>query len=283
MWLFWRPSASPQSPTRYEFGDPDIVKVLLLGRDPRSAGLDGPAKEPLADPPRTAAALGRDDVAAATHPSVVPLLDALEQRSSPQRPGLFWMIDGKPLPIGGCSKDRQAGYGRAAIARPRATRSTPSSIPRVAADWRMAPMNKDERVMAERMVGWRLDRGLPVGDTNYDSNRCTRSASARQVAIGHARRHGANHRNRSQKADSRSPSFDPTDRIPLPGIRGPTAARSIQHRTPFRFPMPPTGAADLTCLPPWVRTHRRVHRWVQAKLVLTALKNVHAGSRTYAA
>jgi len=28
----------------------------------------------------------------------------------------------------------------------------------------------------------------------------------------------------------------------------------------------------LTCLPPWVRTHRRVRRWVQAKLVLTAVK-----------
>ncbi len=28
----------------------------------------------------------------------------------------------------------------------------------------------------------------------------------------------------------------------------------------------------LTCLPPWVRTHRRVHRWVQAKLVLTTVK-----------
>jgi hypothetical protein len=24
------------------------------------------------------------------------------------------MIDGKPLPIGGCSKDRQSGYGRSA-------------------------------------------------------------------------------------------------------------------------------------------------------------------------
>jgi hypothetical protein len=28
----------------------------------------------------------------------------------------------------------------------------------------------------------------------------------------------------------------------------------------------------LTCLPPWVRTHRRVHRWVQAKLVLRGVK-----------
>src|ERR671924_248643 len=47
--------------------------------------------------------------------SVVALLDALERRvTAPAGPGLFWMIDGKPLPIGGCSKDRQAGYGRAA-------------------------------------------------------------------------------------------------------------------------------------------------------------------------
>ena len=28
----------------------------------------------------------------------------------------------------------------------------------------------------------------------------------------------------------------------------------------------------LTTLPAWVRTHRRVHRWVQAKLVLAGLK-----------
>src|SRR5438045_1454739 len=48
-------------------------------------------------------------------PSVQTLLNALEQRVvAPKQPGLFWMIDGKPLPISGCSKDRQAGYGRAA-------------------------------------------------------------------------------------------------------------------------------------------------------------------------
>ena len=48
-------------------------------------------------------------------PSVQTLLNALEQRVvAPQPLGLFWMIDGKPLAISGCSKDRQAGYGRAA-------------------------------------------------------------------------------------------------------------------------------------------------------------------------
>src|SRR5215813_9444844 len=48
-------------------------------------------------------------------PQVVALLDALERRVlAPKEPGLFWMIDGKPLVIGGCSTDKQAGYGRAA-------------------------------------------------------------------------------------------------------------------------------------------------------------------------
>ncbi len=37
-----------------------------------------------------------------------------------------------------------------------------------------------------------------------------------------------------------------------------------------------------TGLPPWVRTHRRVYRWVQAKLVLTKLKR-QIGVKTYAA
>ena len=43
------------------------------------------------------------------------LLDQIEAEVlHPQRRWLLWMIDGKPLAIGGCSKDRQAGYGRAA-------------------------------------------------------------------------------------------------------------------------------------------------------------------------
>src|SRR5262245_53305889 len=47
-------------------------------------------------------------------PAVVALLDALDravlQPAGP--PSLVHRLDGKPLPIGGCSKDRQAGYGR---------------------------------------------------------------------------------------------------------------------------------------------------------------------------
>src|SRR5262249_56971573 len=45
-------------------------------------------------------------------PSVVALLNALESRVvAPKEPGLFWMIDGKPLTIGGCFKGRPTGLG----------------------------------------------------------------------------------------------------------------------------------------------------------------------------
>jgi hypothetical protein len=107
-------------------------------------------------------------------PAVVALLDALERRVvAPKESGLFWMIDGKPLPIGGCSKDRQAGYGKAAGGKAKGYKlhALVGADGRVAA-WRVAPMNKDERVMAERLVKTAPPEvmGYLVGDANFDSN-----------------------------------------------------------------------------------------------------------------
>src|SRR5688500_1648928 len=75
-------------------------------------------------------------------PAVAALLTAIERRvTAPDGPGLFWMIDGKPLPIGGCSKDRQAGYGRGAGGK-----ATGYKLHAIAggggrlAEWRVAPM-----------------------------------------------------------------------------------------------------------------------------------------------
>src|SRR5690349_13268844 len=81
-------------------------------------------------------------------PKVVALLAQLEHRAlAPKEPGLFWIIDGKPLVIGGCSKDRQAGYGQAAGCKAKGYKvhALVGSGGGVA-QWRLAPMNKDERV-----------------------------------------------------------------------------------------------------------------------------------------
>src|SRR5687768_574682 len=49
-------------------------------------------------------------------PSVVALLEALDRAVLPPAgdPPLVHLLDGEPLPSGGCSQDRQASYGRAA-------------------------------------------------------------------------------------------------------------------------------------------------------------------------
>src|SRR5262249_28916661 len=117
-------------------------------------------------------------------PSVGALLDALQRRVvASKAPGLFWMIDGKSLPIGGCSKDRPAGYGRAAGCKAKGYKlhalvGSDGSI----ACWRVAPMNTDERVMARRLLKAAAEAvlGYEAADSNYDSNDLHRICDARE-------------------------------------------------------------------------------------------------------
>jgi len=216
-------------------------------------------------------------------PAVVALLNALEKRVvAPQQPGLFWVIDGKPLPIGGCSKDRQAGYGRAAncMAKGYKIHAILDTQGFVAA-WRLAPMNKDERVMAERMLRTAPIQGYVVADSNYDSNRLHAICDGRdQLQLVTLRRYGPQHGTGHRKQTrGRMRSMQLTEN-PSPGF----AMQMLRDRNDIerRFAHLTNWGGGLTCLPPWIRTHRRVHRWVQAKLVLTALKP-HECIRTYAA
>jgi hypothetical protein len=206
-------------------------------------------------------------------PAVIALLDALEQRVvAPQEPGLFWMIDGKPLVIGGCSKDRQAGYGRAANSKAKGYKIHAIVDPTGAiACWRLAPMNKDERVMAERMLKVAPIQGYMVADSNYDSNKLHAVCDQRdQLQLVTRRRYGPGHGtgHREQSA-GRLRSMALTEN-PFPRF----AEQLLRDRNEIerRFGQLVNWGGGLTCLPAWVRTYRRVRRWVQAKLVLTALK-----------
>jgi hypothetical protein len=206
-------------------------------------------------------------------PAVVALLDALERRVvAPQEPGLFWMIDGKPLVIGGCSTDRQAGYGRAANSKAKGYKIHAIVAPSGAiASWRLAPMNKDERVMAERMLKGASIQGYVVGDANYDSNKlhevCDRRGNLQLVT---RRRYGPDNGTGHRKQSAgRLRSIALTEN-PYPAF----AEQLLHDRGDIerRFGQLVNWGGGLSCLPAWVRTHRRVRRWVQAKLVLTALK-----------
>ena len=209
-------------------------------------------------------------------PSVLALLKAVEQRVTRPQPGkLYWMIDGKPLVISGCSKDRQAGYGRAARSKAKGYKlhmlvSAEGGI----AAWRVAPMNVDERKMAERLLNSAEVQGYVVGDANYDSNKLHRYCDAsgnRQFVT--PRRYG-----KGRKVGHRAQSAGRLRSIailenPQPNFgRQLLGDRSIVERY---FGNATNWGGGLTHLPPWVRTHRRVHRWVQAKLALNALRQAN--------
>jgi hypothetical protein len=266
----------PRTPARFQFTDEEIVCVyywaVIHDRPNRWACVKNHwpihlRKRQLPDPSTLSRRLRKA--------RIVALLDALERRlTAPHKPGLFWMIDGKPLPISGCSKDRQAGYGRAAGGKAKGYKlhALVGSDASLAA-WRVAPMNKDERVMAVRLI-----RSAPVevmgyvaGDGNYDSNELHRVCEARgQLQLVTPRRYGpgrgTGHREQSA---GRLRSIALTE-APLPGL----GKRLLSDRSEIerQFGNLVNWGGGLNGLPAWVRTHRRVRRWVQAKLVLTALK-----------
>ncbi len=206
-------------------------------------------------------------------PHVVRLLDAVEQRvTKPASLGLYWMIDGKPLVIGGCSKDRQAGYGKAAASKAKGYKLHAIVAPEGSiAAWRIAPMNKDERVMAKRLLKTASIQGYVVGDANYDSNYLHEICVARgNCQFVTPRRYG-----RGKRVGHRAQSPGRMRSIAL--LENPNAffgEHLLRKRSAIErcFGNATNWGGGLTHLPPWVRTHRRVRLWVQAKLTLTALR-----------
>lgn len=207
-------------------------------------------------------------------PAVESLLKAVEQRVvRPQGNGnLMWMIDGKPLTISGCSKDRQAGYGRAAAGKAKGYKihaivGSDGSV----ADWRVAPMNKDERVMARRMMTNVELQGYVVADSNYDSNPLHQQFDKRgNMQLISPRRYGKGrgHGHRKQTAGRMRSKHILEDPFPEFG----EALMKQRNEVERFFGNLSNWGGGLTHLPPWARTHRRVHRWIQAKLILNAIK-----------
>lgn len=210
--------------------------------------------------------------------SVQRLLQALEERvvRKPDGGSLVWMIDGKPLPISGVSKDRQSGYGRAARCKARGYKfHALVGADKSLADWRLAPMQVDERKMAKRMLRQAKISGYVVADANYDSNElhatCDERGNLQLVAPrrygpgrGHGHREQTRGRLRSKEIlENPFPKFGTA----LLGQRG-DVERYFGRLTNW--------GGGLTHLPPWARGYRRIHRWVQAKLVINEIKRNRA-------
>ena len=202
------------------------------------------------------------------------LIHQLEERVCRSAAGdnMVWMIDGKPLVISGCSSDRQAGYGRATGGKAKGYKlhaliGSNGSV----AEWRVAPMNVDERKMARRMLLSAKIFGYVLGDGNYDSNPLHKVCDERgDLQFVTPRRYGAGRGfgHRKQTA-GRLRSVEILESPFCEFGEGLMLQRLEIERF---FSKLSTNSGGLTHLPPWIRTHRRVHRWVKAKLIINALR-----------
>jgi hypothetical protein len=206
--------------------------------------------------------------------SVRELLDRLDREVLRTRHDmqLFWMVDGKPLVISGISKDKQAGYGRAAGGKAKGYKlhaivGADNSI----AEWRLAPMNVDEREMARRMLLVANIQGYVAADGNYDSNKLHAVCDNRgNVQLVSPRRYGpesgTGHR---KQTPGRMRSKDLLEN-PQPEFGQDLMTQRVAIER--HFGNLTNWGGSLTHLPPWARTYRRVHRWVQAKLIINAVR-----------
>jgi transposase len=206
-------------------------------------------------------------------PSVDRLLERLRRKlESHYGHEVVAIVDGKALPIGPHSHDKQSGYGRAAAGKARGYKlHAITTICGRVLSWRVTPMQTSEGVMARRMVRELTHDGYLLGDANYDLNKLFDAALDREIQLVTPRRYGTRcglgHR-RHSPARLRSKEILEED---VTGFgRGLMHSRWAIERFFGTLSSHPTG---LSHLPNWIRSWHRVHNWVGAKLVIYAARS----------
>lgn len=180
----------------------------------------------------------------------------------------YWirLIDGKPLSVGGPSKDADARWGRASggLQKGYKLHAVWGWGPLPIA-WALVPLNVSERRVALKLVKDLPGEGYLLGDRQYDAAALYEAAAAagyqlvappqrRGKALGHRRQ--SDHRLRS---------------LQLLSTPFGQALYRCRIRIEHCFAQLTTFVGGLGPLPFWVRRFHRVRMWIQAKLLLNAV------------
>lgn len=180
--------------------------------------------------------------------------------------GLCRWIDGKPLPIGGASQDRDAGYGRAAGAMAKGYKLhaiADESQGFIA--WVVRPMNVNESKVAEELIPQLKDGEYLVGDNAFDNNKLYDAAAERNVQLIAPRRRDVSGVGHIRHSPYRLKSIELLDQ-PL-GRELLHSRRGIERLFGQLTTMP----CGLSPLPNWVRGQKRVTNWVRGKIIFFML------------
>lgn len=196
---------------------------------------------------------------------------ALEQRlrdSGP--PALLAFVDGKPLPVGGNSKDPDARFGRGAGSVAKgyklhavwSTRSVPEA-------WTVTPLNANEKAVAKALIGHLTYGGYLLADGNYDASYVYDAAAARGYQLVAPFRKGKN-------PGSGKHYQSPHRRRSIAIMQSGFGKALYQARTAIErsFGNATSFGGGLGPLPAWVRGQERVRTWVWAKLLINAVRIV---------
>jgi hypothetical protein len=176
------------------------------------------------------------------------------------------IVDGKPLPVGRCSKDPDArpsshgkGYKLHAIWGDRC-------LPEV---WEVTAAREYEGAVAERLLTQVRGMGLLLGDGNYEASRLYDAAAAsgyQLLAHPDRRDTGRGHRYQSEHR-----------LFALRWFADGLGWRLYRDRTAIerRFGNMGSFGGGLGPLPNWVRRLGRVTRWVWCKLMINAARIIH--------
>jgi hypothetical protein len=239
----------------------------------------------LHDRPRSWACRKRHWSTTARRPGRLPSPSVLSRRADGDAVGLVWraleerlrasgspapvaFADGKPLLVGGCSKDPDATFGRAAgpVGRGYKLHAVWGTRP-VPEAWEVTPLNACEKAAAGRPVGQLGHGGYPLADGNYDASRLYDAAAGRGyqplAPCRKARNPGCGKHYQSPHRRRGIALLQSDFGRALYRARA-AIERSFGNATAF--------AGGLGPLPAWVRRLGRVRTWVWAKLVINAVR-----------
>lgn len=183
--------------------------------------------------------------------------------------GLLKCIDAKPLPVGGDSRDPDARWGRGTHTLFKGYKLYalwgPGPVPLA---WEVRSANHAESTEADRLIPHLAGVGYLVGDAAYDGNRLYDLAMAHEhqlIAPPKRRGKGLGHQRQSpNRLRGLKLLASPFGRA-LYAARG-DIERDFGHLTSF--------GGGLSGLPSWVRRSGRVGMWVEAKLVVNAVRDL---------
>ena len=183
-------------------------------------------------------------------------------------PALVSFLDGKPLTIGGNSKDPEAGFGRAAgcMAKGYKLHAVWTTRPLPEA-WQIAPMNVSEKTLAVELIGQLNQGGYLLADGNYDASYLYDAAHERDYQLVVPFRKG--------KQPGSGGHYQSPHRLRSIALMQSVFGKALyKTRTSIERSFGNAGSfgGGLGPLPAWVRGQDRVRTWVWAKLLINAVR-----------